>query len=114
MPSMISTVVVLPAPLGPSSPKHTPSGTLNETPATAVVDGYCFTSSRTSMIGVLIGRNARAVTVVPWVFLAVRDLGRQCTISPHEHRAVRQVRAQRDAVRHRAPGVGAVDAPDAA
>src|SRR5579863_1876549 len=151
MPSMISTVVVLPAPLGPSMPKHTPSGTLNETPATAVVAGYCFTSSRTSMIGVLIGRNARAVTC-RGCFFAVRDRGRQCTISPHEHRAVRQVRArrarrrggalgpghlallrrlpaarqaarrakaavvraQRDAVRHRAPGVGAVDAPDAA
>ena len=47
---MISMVVVLPAPLGPSRPKQMPSGTLKDTPATAVVAGYCFTRSRTSRI----------------------------------------------------------------
>ncbi len=33
---MISMVVVLPAPFGPSRPKHKPSRTLSETPSTAV------------------------------------------------------------------------------
>ena len=36
MPSMISMVVVLPAPFGPSRPKQMPSGTANDTPSTAV------------------------------------------------------------------------------
>ena len=47
---MISMVVVLPAPLGPSSPKQVPSGTLKDTPSTAVVAGYSLTRSRTSRI----------------------------------------------------------------
>src|SRR5579875_2242345 len=40
---MISMVVVLPAPLGPRSPKQVPSGTAKETPSTAVTPGYCLT-----------------------------------------------------------------------
>ena len=48
---MISMVVVLPAPFGPSSPKHTPSGTLKEMLSSAVTPGYCLTRSRTSRIG---------------------------------------------------------------
>ncbi len=32
------------------------------------------------------GRRIRLPTVMPSVFFAVRDVGRQCTISPHEHR----------------------------
>src|SRR5688572_33349033 len=50
-PSMISTVVVLPAPFGPSRPKHWPSAIEKETPSTARTPGYCFTSSRTSSTG---------------------------------------------------------------
>ncbi len=53
---MISMVVVLPAPLGPSRPKQLPSGTLKDTPATAVVAGYCLTSSRTSRMAALMAR----------------------------------------------------------
>ena len=34
---MISTSVVLPAPLGPSSPKNSPRATVKETPSTARV-----------------------------------------------------------------------------
>ncbi len=39
---MISMVVVLPAPLGPSSPKQVPSGTAKETPSTARDAGILF------------------------------------------------------------------------
>ncbi len=39
---MISMVVVLPAPLGPRSPKQMPSGTAKETPSTAVTAGILF------------------------------------------------------------------------
>src|SRR6185312_7082540 len=46
-------VVVLPAPLGPSSPKTSPSGTENDTPATAsrLAPAYVLRRSATSMIG---------------------------------------------------------------
>ena len=47
-PSIISTVVVLPAPLGPSSPKQMPSGTEKLTPSTAVTPGYSLTRLRAS------------------------------------------------------------------
>lgn len=50
---MISMVVVLPAPFGPSRPKQIPSDTLNETPSTAVTEGYSLTSLRTSRMGSL-------------------------------------------------------------
>jgi len=36
---MISMVVVLPAPFGPSSPKQIPGATLKEMPSTAVTPG---------------------------------------------------------------------------
>ncbi len=36
-PSMISTSVVLPAPLGPRSPKNSPRSTVSDTPSTARV-----------------------------------------------------------------------------
>jgi len=52
---MISMVVVFAGAVGASSPKHTPCGTLNDTPATARVAGYCLTSSRTSEDGVAHG-----------------------------------------------------------
>ena len=38
-PSSISTVVVLPAPLGPSSPKHSPGHTSRSRPSTASTSG---------------------------------------------------------------------------
>ena len=44
---VVGMVVVSPAPLGPRSPKQVPSGTLKDTPATAVVAGYSLTRSRT-------------------------------------------------------------------
>src|SRR5690349_23945625 len=50
---MISIVVVLPAPFGPSRPKQMPVGTLKEMPATAVAAGYTLMRSRTSRMGVL-------------------------------------------------------------
>src|SRR5690348_3749137 len=52
---MISIVVVLPAPLGPRSPKQVPSGTAKETPSTAVTEEYCLTRLWTSRIGGLSG-----------------------------------------------------------
>ena len=48
---MISTVVVLPAPFGPSSPKQMPGAIENDTPSTARTAGYCLTRSRTSSTG---------------------------------------------------------------
>src|SRR5690242_5119331 len=54
MPSMISMLVVLPAPFGPSRPKQMPSGTTSDTPLTAVTGvapGYVLTRFRTSRIG---------------------------------------------------------------
>ncbi|CAO0831414.1 putative protein OS=Streptomyces microflavus OX=1919 GN=Smic_30440 PE=4 SV=1 [Streptomyces microflavus] len=39
-PSMISTSVVLPAPLGPSRPKNSPRATVSDTPSTARVAPY--------------------------------------------------------------------------
>src|SRR4051794_10624011 len=43
-PSIISSVVVLPAPLGPSSPKNSPDPTVRLTPSTARVSPYVMTS----------------------------------------------------------------------
>src|SRR5690349_10502087 len=56
MPQTIEMVVVLPAPLGPSSPKHCPRGTSNETSFTATRSPYrlltCSTWSTHSIIAV--------------------------------------------------------------
>ena len=46
-PSMISSVVVLPAPLGPRMPKNSPASTSNETPSTARTSPYVLLSSST-------------------------------------------------------------------
>src|SRR6185437_16302581 len=78
IPSMISIVVVLPAPLGPSSPKHVPSGTAKEMPSTAVTEGYCLTRLWTSRIDALSGtaspgRTRRMRRVVDWYYGAARD-----------------------------------------
>ena len=43
-PSIISSVVVLPAPLGPSSPKNSPGATVKVTPSTARTSPYVMTS----------------------------------------------------------------------
>src|SRR5882672_4250722 len=43
-PSRISTVVVLPAPFGPSRPKHSPAPTSRSSPSTAVTSPYFLTS----------------------------------------------------------------------
>src|SRR3954454_1671119 len=54
MASMISMLVVLPAPFGPRRPKQMPSGTASDTPLTAVTGvapGYVLTRLRTSRIG---------------------------------------------------------------
>src|SRR5215212_1082231 len=42
-PSRISTVVVLPAPFGPSRPKHSPTNTSRSSPLTAVTSVNLFT-----------------------------------------------------------------------
>src|SRR6185437_5690495 len=78
IPSMISIVVVLPAPLGPKRPKHMPSGTAKETPSTAVTDGYCLTRSWTSRIGALTGtaspgRTRRMRRVIDWYYGSASD-----------------------------------------
>jgi len=49
-PSMISSVVVLPAPLGPRMPKNSPSSTSKDTPSTACVSPYHFRISLTTMV----------------------------------------------------------------
>src|SRR5580765_6027268 len=116
MPSMISIVVVLPAPFGPSRPKQMPSGTLKDTPATAVVAGYSFTRSRTSRIVGITGCHGALQTLerdpsgfAPW---PPRPLGgggccAVCDVYHHRHehyRSVRQVRAGRAGRRGRALG----------
>src|SRR2546427_1446884 len=50
-PSRISMVVVLPAPLGPSSPKHSRALTVRSSPATATTSAYRFTSPAQRMGG---------------------------------------------------------------
>src|SRR5258708_39590153 len=96
---MISMVVVLPAPLGPSSPKQTPSGTLKEMPATAVVAGYCLTSSRTSRMGMLTA--LRDAGFPPDWRAILADSARSCRAAgdvyhrSHGQRSLREVRARR-------------------
>src|SRR4051812_27944825 len=51
-PSKISTVVVLPAPFGPSMPKHSPRRTSRSRPATATVSPYRLTRLRHRSAGV--------------------------------------------------------------
>ena len=48
---IIRTVVVLPAPLGPSSPRTVPCGTEKLTPSTATLSSKCFTRLSASMAG---------------------------------------------------------------
>ena len=48
---IIRTVVVLPAPLGPSIPSTVPAGTLRLTPSTATVSPKCLTRFSASMAG---------------------------------------------------------------
>src|SRR4051795_13384801 len=50
-PSRISTVVVLPAPLGPSRPKTSPGITSKSMPSTARTSPYCLTRPRTRTTG---------------------------------------------------------------
>jgi hypothetical protein len=45
------SVVVLPAPLGPNSPKQVPGGTTRSMPSTATRAPYFFDTSRASTIG---------------------------------------------------------------
>src|SRR5919106_5119396 len=53
-PSRISTVVVFPAPFGPSRPTHCPGGTSRSIPSTATTSSNRFTSPRTSIASALI------------------------------------------------------------
>ncbi len=48
-PSSISTVVVLPAPLGPSSPNTSPARIVRSSESTAVKSPYCLVSRRATM-----------------------------------------------------------------
>ena len=49
-PSMISRVVVFPAPFGPRMPRNSPSSTSKETPSTARVSPYDLRMSLTTMV----------------------------------------------------------------
>jgi hypothetical protein len=49
-PSMISNVVVLPAPLGPRIPKNSPSPTVNDTPSTAHRSPYRLRSPSATIV----------------------------------------------------------------
>ncbi len=51
-PSTDSTVVVLPAPLGPTIPKISPASTMNEMPSTTVLASYALVRFSTSMTGI--------------------------------------------------------------
>src|SRR5262245_18984972 len=51
-PASVSTMLVLPAPFGPTSPKISPSFTVNDTPSTATVRPYTFRRPSTSMIAI--------------------------------------------------------------
>jgi hypothetical protein len=57
------TVVVLPAPFGPSRPRTLPSATVRSTPASAVVAPKRFTSPSTTIASVMPARYAPAPTV---------------------------------------------------
>src|SRR6476661_6458216 len=50
-PSQISIVVVFPAPLGPSSPKHSPRATARSRPSTATTSPYAFRRPATRSAG---------------------------------------------------------------
>ena len=65
--SMISRVVVFPAPLGPRIPKTSPRATVNEMPSTATTEPKCFTRFSTRMIGSLTSEVERGTTV-GWSF----------------------------------------------
>src|SRR5210317_78734 len=73
---MISTVVVLPAPLGPSNPKQVPSVTLKLTPSTATTPGYRLTrflASSAICIGI---RPAKGVRLAEGGCRSQRESGR--------------------------------------
>ena len=55
-PTAMDSVVVLPAPLGPSSPKNDPVGTSRFTPATATLLSNRFTSPRSANAGATAAR----------------------------------------------------------
>ena len=61
-PSIISSVVVLPAPFGPRRPKTSPEATVRSTPATASTFGNCLRSPRTAICSGMRGeyRDSRA------------------------------------------------------
>ena len=61
-PSKISTVVVLPAPLGPSNANISPSWTWRSIPSTALRVPYCLCSPRTSIAGELV----MGITMTGW------------------------------------------------
>src|SRR5512135_2727403 len=64
-PSRISTVVVLPAPLGPSRPKHSPARTSRSRPATATTSLYRLTRPRQAMAGECIRQRKGADAETP-------------------------------------------------
>src|SRR5687768_6512964 len=75
-PSRISTVVVLPAPFGPSKPKISPGATSKLTPSTAWTDPYALRTSPTRMTApAASGRGARAVAT-DWLTLTDPPLER--------------------------------------
>ena len=51
--SMISMVVVFPAPLGPSSPQHDPLGIAKDTSSTALKERKDFVKLKTSRMAVI-------------------------------------------------------------
>src|SRR5205809_1597350 len=69
-PSRTSTVVVLPAPLGPSRPKIVPAWTSKLTPSTARVSPYALCSPATRMTG----SAAAAVGLLTWPMVPCRLL----------------------------------------
>src|SRR6188508_1991606 len=75
-PSRISTVVVLPAPLGPSRPKISPLATSKSMPSTAWTSPYRFVRPRTRMTG-----PPAAVVVIESELLA--QIGRDGRVVAH-------------------------------
>src|SRR5258708_26569304 len=71
-PSIISSVVVFPAPLGPRSPKTSPAATVRSTPATARMFGNCLRRPRTTIWSGMWGDRVTGVWAEPCQRFGVR------------------------------------------
>src|SRR4051812_8603636 len=64
-PSQISIVVVLPAPLGPSNPKHSPLATVRSSPSTATTSPYALRRPATRSAGTAVVLDVMGTNITP-------------------------------------------------